>query len=47
MAGINEYMWSLGREEIFPGIGEADYEEIDFEPLIEKYRYLMSEPDPQ
>lgn len=42
---INDYMRSLGKEEIFKGVDTDDIEKIDFESLINQYHYLMSKPD--
>ena len=42
---INDYMRSLGKEEIFKGVDTDDIEEVDFESLINQYNYLMSKPD--
>lgn len=41
--GINAYMESLGKGKIFD-VGES-IEDTDFESIIKKYEYLMSEPE--
>lgn len=40
---INSYMVSIGKEEIFV-IGDS-WKNTDFEAMVSKYEYLMSEPD--
>lgn len=40
---INTYMVSIGKEEIF-AIGDS-VQNTDYEAMVSKYEYLMSEPD--